>query len=63
MIALNNNTIDLLEWKNAPRACVKSNGEQNTQLELTNDKDVAANFISKLLKQSETFGLHLTEKT
>ena len=62
MLTLNNATIDSLQWKNAPLSGVKSNGEQNTQLQLTNAKHAVTDLISKTLKQLETFLMHLAEK-
>ena len=39
MLAQNATIIEVMEWKNAPRAGANSKGEQNTQLELTKCKD------------------------
>jgi len=59
ILTQNTTIVEVMEWKDAPRAGTNSKGVQNTQLELTKSKDTVSNIISKLLKQSETFRLHL----
>ena len=54
--------IDLLEWVDVPGQGVKSNGQQNAQLELTRTKKRVSVALLKLKEQSEKFREHLCEK-
>ena len=47
ILMINDAIIDLLEWKDAPRARVKSNGEINTQRELSRTKDSVSSVVDK----------------
>jgi hypothetical protein len=53
--------IPVFEWKLAPRAGTNSNGQQNTQIELTESKEPLNTIVQRLGVQLEKFRTHHNE--